>query len=116
MRFFVLAVITLTLAETGLVWGQHTMRQGPLDLKAPSPDTIVTKAAHCTGYFRLDFQDGKRLDIPEINLRLKVDTSPNGPAAGMMVKLRAGMTGDRASLVFASVADLKRLLREGCGN
>lgn len=89
--------------------------QAPLDLKSPPPGSVVVRAAHCAeGYFRLDFQDGRRRDIPEINLRIKVDTSAKGPPPGVVVQVRSGMIGDRASLVFASVADLKRLLQEGC--
>lgn len=112
-----MAILVCMLAAGGTAWGQAPTQQGPLDLKHPPRQAVVVRAAHCTeGYFRLDFLDGARRDVPEINLRLKIDTSPKGPALGVMVKLGAGMAGDRASLVFASLADLKRLLREGCEN
>lgn len=105
----------LLLAQTAGAQSQGA--EGPPDLKSPPPGSVVVRAAHCAGgYFRLDYKDGKRRDFPEVNLRLKVDTSAKGPPPGVVVSLRSGMIGDRASLVFASVADLKALLHEGCGS
>jgi len=113
-RDLLLAAAATLLAGTP-AWPQSPTPQPPPRLNPPAAEAEITRIAHCPGFFRLDFRDGKRLDVPEINLRLKVDTSPKGPPAGVAVKLRSGMIGDRASVVFASVADLKRLLTDGCG-
>lgn len=105
----------LLLAQTAGAQSQGA--EEPPDLKSPPPGSVVVRATHCAeGYFRLDYKDGKRRDFPEANLRLKVDTSAKGPPPGVVVHLRAGMIGDRANLVFASVTDLKTLLLEGCGS
>jgi hypothetical protein len=50
----------------------------------------------------------------EFKLRLKTDLSDAGPRAGKPVIIGAGMQGDRASVVFASPAEISRFIRETC--
>jgi cytochrome c len=55
--------------------------------------------------------DGRSTDFWESNLRFKVDSSDTGPLPGKAVILPTGMMGDRASVFFASPAEISTLIR-----
>ena len=78
------------------------------------PTELVTAARHCHNSFFVITGDGKQHAFWERNLRLKVDTSADGPKAGKPVLLSAGMQGDRASLVFSELPEIARLIEEKC--
>ncbi len=86
------------------------------DLKQAPAAVRVVGVTHCGSgaIFHLKMQDGQTRPYAEINLRIKLDSTGNGPPAGMAILLPAGMTGDRASLVFHSLADVTALVREAC--
>ncbi len=46
--------------------------------------------------------------------RIKIDSAETGPPPGVPVVLGAGMMGDRISVIFASIDDLRSFLVEKC--
>jgi cytochrome c len=75
----------------------------------------VKVVRHCGDTYFVTTGDGKTHKIWEFNLRLKTDTSTTGPAPGKPVIVGAGMQGDRASIVFASLREIGELVKEQCG-
>ncbi|HSF21726.1 MAG TPA: cytochrome c family protein [Burkholderiales bacterium] len=92
-------------------------RAGPRlpDLKKAPPAGIVKAVRHCGDTYFVTTADGILHKIWEFNLRLKTDTSATGPAPGKPVIVGAGMQGDRASIVFASLREIGELVKEQCG-
>jgi cytochrome c len=91
-------------------------RAGPRlpDLKKAPPEGIVKTVRHCGDTYFVTTGEGKVHKIWEFNLRLKTDTSINGPVPGKPVIVGAGMQGDRASIVFASLREIGQLVKEQC--
>ena len=58
--------------------------------------------------------DGKITRVWEFNLRFKTDSTRLGPRPGRPVMVGAGMQGDRASVVFATPAEISRFIGEAC--
>lgn len=86
----------------------------PQPLGDAPPEARVAAIRHCgDGYF-VTTADGRETAYWEKNIRLKIDSVETGPPSGTPVILGAGMRGDRASIVFASLGDLKTLVEEGC--
>jgi cytochrome c len=86
----------------------------PQPLGDAPPEARVASVRHCgDGYF-VTTADGRETPYWEKNIRLKIDSTETGPPPGTPVILGAGMRGDRASIVFASLSDLKTLIKEGC--
>jgi cytochrome c len=92
-------------------------RAGPRlpDLKKAQPAGVVKSVRHCGDTYFVTTGDAKTHKIWEFNLRLKTDTSVNGPAAGKPVLVGAGMQGDRASIVFSALREIAEIVREQCG-
>ena len=91
-------------------------RPGPRlpDLKKASATGIVKTVRHCGDTYFVTTGDGKTHKIWEFNLRLKIDSSANGPAPAKPVIVGAGMQGDRASIVFAALREIGELVKEQC--
>lgn len=85
------------------------------NLKKAKPDSIVKSVRHCGDTYFVGTEDGSLYKIWEFNLRLKTDTSSNGPTAGKPVILGVGMRGDRTAVVFSSLTDLGAFVKEQCG-
>ena len=85
-----------------------------LDLKTAPPEGRVTAVSHCGDTYAITTADGRTEKIWEFNLRIKSDSSPLGPKAGEPVVVGAGMQGDRASLVFASPAEISAFIKTSC--
>jgi cytochrome c len=98
----------------GLVDADMARGQAPEPLTAAGPEFQVTHIRHCHDSFFVDTADGRHRPFWELNLRLKVDSSSNGPSAGMPVLLRSGMQGDRASIVFSNLDEIGRLVEKKC--
>jgi cytochrome c len=69
---------------------------------------------HCGDTYYVNTADGSTYKIWEFNLRLKTDTSDNGPVTGKPVIIGVGMRGDRTALVFSSLGDLSAFTKEQC--
>jgi cytochrome c len=93
-----------------------TGRMAPrrLDLKTAPPEGRVTAVSHCGDTYAISTADGQTQKIWEFNLRIKSDSSALGPKPGEPVVVGAGMRGDRASLVFASPAEISAFIKPSC--
>jgi cytochrome c len=91
-------------------------------LRADAPQPIgdapaqarVTAIRHCGDSYFIKTEDGTETPYWEKNIRLKIDSVETGPRPGVPVILGAGMAGDRFSVIFSSLADLKSLVEEKC--
>ena len=82
---------------------------------ASAPDQArVTAVRHCGDSYFISTADGATTPFWEMNVRLKLDTRATGPAPGKPVVTGAGMQGDRVSVIFASVEEIKRFVEEEC--
>ena len=84
------------------------------DLKTLGPEHQVTAIQHCEDTYHVATADGANEPYWEFNLRFKTDGSELGPEPGKPVIVGAGMMGDRASVVFASPAEISPFIKEEC--
>jgi cytochrome c len=63
---------------------------------------------------RVRTADGKTQEFWERNLRLKTDSSDEGPRKGAPATVAAGMMGDRASLIFATPGEISASIKQQC--
>ena len=90
------------------------MAMRKLDLKKAPAEGQVTSIAHCRDTYTVRTADGKVAKVWEFNLRLKTDSSKEGPKSGKPVIVGAGMQGDRASIVFASPDEISSFIKQDC--
>lgn len=100
--------------ERGWVTQAVIRGQRPPPLKDPPDKALVKRIRHCGDAYFITTADGSEQPYWEKSVRLKIDSQPSGPKAGTAVVLRAGMQGDRVSVVFASLDDLRTKLEEKC--
>lgn len=98
----------------GLIDADMARGQAPEPLKTAGPEFQVTHIRHCHDSFFVDTADGRHRPFWEMNLRLKIDSSANGPNADTPILLRSGMQGDRASVVFSNLDEINRLVEKAC--
>ena len=84
------------------------------DLHKAPPEGQVRSIKYCGDAYTVETADGKRQKVWEFNLRFKTDSSDRGPSPGKPVVIGAGMQGDRASIVFASPAEISAFIRQAC--
>ncbi len=84
----------------------------PADLKSAPSSHQVLSMTYCKGEYHLRFKDGSAFTYPEFKLRIKTDSSPEGPAAGVPVQLSAGMHGDRAFVVFSGPEEISAFIEQ----
>ena len=84
------------------------------DLKQAPPDHQVKAVGYCKGEYQVALKDGSARQFKEFDLRLKTDSSPNGPKPGVPVLVKAGMVGDRAFLVFFEPGEMKDFVKKTC--
>lgn len=83
-------------------------------LRTAPPEAQVKSINYCGDTYTVRTADGKTHKIWEFNLRLKSDSSKDGPAAGNPVMVGAGMQGDRASIVFAAPQEISPFIKTSC--
>ncbi|MGB5081879.1 MAG: c-type cytochrome [Burkholderiales bacterium] len=93
--------------------GRGMMGRKP-DLKKAPPEGQVTSIEHCRDTYTVKTADGKVNKIWEFNVRFKSDSSKDGPVSGKPIIVGAGMQGDRASVVFASPAEISGFVKQSC--
>ena len=98
----------------GLLSQDHARGRVPAVLSDTAPDRAVTGVRHCGDAYWVTTADGRETLYWERNLHFKTDTGERGPRPGRPVLVEIGSVGDRASVVFASPAELARALSEGC--
>jgi len=81
------------------------------NLKAVGSEHQIATIHHHGNTFEVATADGRNAVFPDVNLRFKIDSSDNGPAAGRPVILPGGMMGDRATVFFASPAEIGTLIK-----
>ena len=57
---------------------------------------------------------GKTRAFWERNLRFRTDSSKDGPEKGAPAIMPAGMTGDRASVIFAAPEEITKMIEARC--
>ena len=83
-------------------------------LKALDPEDRVQTISYCRDTYRVTTADGKMHAFWERNLRLKTDSSSNGPQKGAPALLGAGMMGDRADVIFAAPEEISGFIKPEC--
>ncbi|HEX4797706.1 MAG TPA: cytochrome c family protein [Burkholderiales bacterium] len=94
-------------ARQGMMGGKPNLKKAPLKGQ-------VTAIEHCRDTYTVKTAEGKVNKIWEFNLRFKTDSSKDGPAVGKPVIVGAGMQGDRASVIFASPAEISGFIKQSC--
>jgi cytochrome c len=89
---------------------QHTK----LNLKSAPPEGQVTALSYCGDTYTVTTADQKTQKVWEYNLRLKTDSSKDGPLPGKPVIVGSGMQGDRASVVFAAPGEIGSFIKQAC--
>jgi cytochrome c len=84
------------------------------NLKTTDADAQVVSLTHCRDTYTVKTAKGETHKIWEYNLRLKTDSSNDGPNPGKPVITGSGMMGDRASIVFASPAEISSFIKSSC--
>lgn len=102
--------------NAGLISKRIADGQIPEDLSSVGPNQRITELSRCGDAYHVTTADGAKYPFWETNVRLKIDTSPRGPKKGTPVLLRAGMAGDRVSVVFSSLSEVGQLVSEKCAN
>jgi cytochrome c len=94
----------------------ESMARGPVpaDLSSLGANQRITGIRRCGDAYHVATADGATFPFWETNVRLKIDSSPRGPKPGEPVLHRSGMVGDRVSIVFASLANLRQAIVEKC--
>lgn len=90
----------------------HAMKPQLQNLKAVGADRQVVAIRHYDGTFEVQTADGRNMAISAINLHFKIDASDRGPRPGSPVILPSGMTGDRATVFFASPTEIGNLVQQ----
>jgi cytochrome c len=90
------------------------MGGGVPNLKKLNPEQQVQKVTHCGDTYKVTTANGKMRNFWERNLRLKTDSSSDGPAQGSPALLPAGMAGDRADVIFASPEEISGFIASQC--
>ncbi len=83
-------------------------------LKDLGPNNRVKSVTHCADTYDVTTENGKTHQFWELNLRLKTDSSENGPPKGVPVLIPGGMRGDRANLVFSSPEEISAYIKRQC--
>jgi cytochrome c len=100
--------------KDGLIVKDMAEGQVPPSLKEAGPKQQITAIRHCNDAYHVTTAAGAQFPFWETNVRIKIDTSERGPGQDIPILLRSGMAGDRVSIVFPSLAALKRLMAEKC--
>lgn len=100
--------------EQGLLPAAYARGQRPRPLAGAPESARVVAIRHCGDSYFIATADGAATPFWEMNVRLKVDTRATGPEPGKPVVTVAGMQGDRVSVVFSSIEELKRFVEEKC--
>ena len=87
---------------------------GKTDLKRAPAQVQVASMSHCGDTYTVKTAAGKTLKFWEFNLRLKTDSSDQGPVAGKPVIVGTGMQGDRAAIVFSAPGEISRFIKSVC--
>jgi cytochrome c len=102
--------------QGGQMGGMQGMMGGGAvpNLKKLDPEDRVQAVTYCHDTYRVTTTDGKTRDFWERNLRLKTDSSEEGPAKGAPALVDAGMMGDRADVIFSDPEEINQFISHKC--
>jgi cytochrome c len=83
-------------------------------LKKLDEEDRVKSVVYCKDTYIIATADGKKRRFWERNVRLKTDSSGDGPLAGAPALVGAGMMGDRADVIFATPSEIGHFIAEKC--
>lgn len=83
-------------------------------LRGLEPQARVTAIRYCQDSYFVTLASGRTIPFWELNLRFKTNGTADGPAPSKPAILRAGMGGDRASIVFASPEEIGQFIKRRC--
>ena len=86
----------------------------PANLKDAGPASQVVSVRHCGDTYVVTTAAGEKHKLWEFNVRLKTDSSRDGPSPEKPVMIGSGMRGDRVSIVFVSPQELGQFIKESC--
>ncbi|WFU40447.1 cytochrome c family protein [Bradyrhizobium sp. CB82] len=84
------------------------------NLKSLEPNMQVKAITYCHDTYRVTTADDKTRHFWERNLRLKTDSSQDGPQRGAPAIVPAGMMGDRADVIFAAPEEISKMIMSRC--
>jgi cytochrome c len=87
---------------------------GERNLKDLTPNEQVKAITYYHDTYRVTTADSKTRGFWERNLRLKTDSSKDGPQSGTPALVPAGMMGDRADVIFASPQEISKSIEARC--
>jgi cytochrome c len=102
------------MAESGGMGGMMGGGARVPDLKVLEPGMQVKAITHCHDTYRVSTSDGRTRAFWERNLRLKTDSSKDGPHSGAPALVSAGMMGDRADVIFAAPEEISKTIEGRC--
>jgi cytochrome c len=83
-------------------------------LKKLDPEDRVQSITYCRDVYTVTTADGKVRKFWERNLRLKTDSSSDGPEKSAPALVPAGMMGDRADVIFMNPAEIGQFIKLKC--
>lgn len=84
------------------------------NLKKLDPEDRIQTIAYCRDTYTITTADGKARQFWERNLRVKTDSSGDGPTKGAPALVPAGMMGDRADAIFATPEEIGQFVLQRC--
>jgi cytochrome c len=104
-----------SVAQGGPMVGMGMMGGGQVpNLKNLDPAIRVQAISYCKDTYTITTANGQTRKFWERNLRLKTDSSGDGPEKNAPGLVPAGMTGDRADVIFADPAEISALIASKC--
>ena len=93
----------------GMMGGGHVP-----NLKKTFSSQRVQTITHCKDTYTVTTANGQSRKFWERNLRLKTDTSEDGPEKNAPALVDAGMMGDRADVIFADPSEISPFIGSKC--
>jgi hypothetical protein len=84
------------------------------NLKTLDPEDRVQSVGYCGDTYEVAMADGKKRKFWERNLRIKTDSSHEGPTKGAAALVPAGMMGDRADVIFSGPDEISEFVHKSC--
>ena len=100
--------------DEGLIPESYIRGQAPQALLDAPAHARIKSIHHCGDSYFITTEDQVSKPYWEKNVRLKIDSVETGPPKGVPVILRSGMQGDRVSVVFSSLDELQKSIKEQC--
>ena len=91
--------------------GGMMMSKGKPNLKQAPPEAQVSSIEYCRDTYIIKTAAGTADKVWEFNVRLKTDSSKDGPLPGKPVVVGAGMQGDRVSVIFAAPGEISGFIK-----